>query len=373
MELLSVSADTGHSPQRQNKGTKRPRRWLGLPLVVLIAVVAATVWQVLFNRQPTVPIAGRPLSSTQTHLHTVVMSSRPGVIYLGTHFGLFTSTDDGRTWPQRVGDLNTTMITSIAVSPTNPDLLAALAVPDGNPAGREGIYVSADAGNHWQFTLPPHLSASGYPYSIQGAPGAQGHFYVFFSQDGWFETRDLGRHWQAITSDPLTGIQTPSLLIDPTNPEHLLMGGDQGLFETISDGQRWQQVTDVQGSVLSLASVPARASHPQIVLCATDQGRYRQQGQGSFLPLHTLPTSSPPTRVLFSPDGSALYALVGTDLWFSRDLGTTWTHRWHFARGDLMSLVINPQNPQELLAGFFWPGLVLISRNAGFSWHTLTD
>ena len=172
---------------------------------------------------------------------------------------------------------------------------------------------------------------------------------MFFSQAGWFETRDLGQHWQAITSGTLTGILTPSLLIDPTHPDHLLMGGDQGLFETEDDGQHWQQITDVQGAVLSLTAASARAGQPQTVLCATDQGLYRQQGQGAFLPITTLPTASAPTRVLFNPDGSALYALVGTDLWVSANQGASWTHRWHFTRGDLVSLVIDPQKPQELL------------------------
>lgn len=370
MRLPPVSADAAQLQKKPQTPTKRPRRWL---VLVLLAVGAAIVWQVLLNRQPTVPIAGRPLSSAQTHLHAVAMGSRLGVIYLGTHFGLFTSTDEGRTWPQRQGDLSTTMITSIAISPTNPDVLAVLAVPDGNPAGREGIYVSADAGKHWQFTLPPHLSASGYPYSIQGAPGAQGHFYAFFTQDGWFETRDLGHHWQAITSGTLTGILTPSLLIDPIHPDHLLMGGDQGLFETDTDGQHWQQIADVQGSVLSLTAAPSSTGQSRTILCATTQGLYRQQGQGSFLPINTLPTASPPTRVLFDADGSALYALVGADLWFSSNQGTIWVHRWHFTRSDLISLVIDPTNPRTLLAGFFWPGLVLSSRDAGGSWHTLTD
>lgn len=364
--------DTDLIPMRLPRKMKHARRWL-LVLGILLAVGGATLWQLLWNQQPNVPIAGRPLSSSQTHLHTVAISSQPGVIYLGTHFGLFTSTDNGRTWPQRQGDLSATMVTSIAISPTNPHLLAVLAIPDGNPTGREGIYVSADAGNHWQYTFPAHLSASSYPYSIQGAPGARGHFYVFFSQAGWFETHDLGKHWQSITQGALASIQTPSLLVDPTHSNHLLMGGDQGLFETANDGQNWQPVTQVQGSVLALTVAPAGANHPQVVLCATDQGLYRQEGQGAFLLLKTLPTTSLPIRVLFSPDGSALYALVGSDLWVSSNQGTAWTHRWHFARGDLVSLVIDPRNPQELLAGFFWPGLVLISTNAGVSWRTLTD
>jgi hypothetical protein len=76
---------------------------------------------------------------------------------------------------------------------------------------------------------------------------------------------------------------------------------------------------------------------------------------------------------VISADGSALYALSGSDLWYSEDQGIIWMHRWHFARGDMSALALNPHNPRELLAGFFWPGLVLISTNAGTSWQTLTD
>ena len=102
MGLPPLVPDTVQSQKRLRRETKRHRRW-PLLLAVLVALGAATVWQVLVNRQPNVPVVGRPLSSSQTHLHTVVISRRPGVIYLGTHFGLFTSTDNGRTWPQRQG------------------------------------------------------------------------------------------------------------------------------------------------------------------------------------------------------------------------------------------------------------------------------
>lgn len=58
---------------------------------------------------------------------------------------------------------------------------------------------------------------------------------------------------------------------------------------------------------------------------------------------------------------------------FSPDQGATWVKRWHFARSDIIALVINPARPTELLAGFFSPGLVLISTDAGRAWKTLTD
>ena len=114
------------APRKRRLG--RWRVWLTLLALALIVALASMGGQWLSQRQNSM-IPGRPLSYPQTHLHTIVMSTRPGVVYLGTHYGLFTSTDGGQTWPQSQGDLHTSMITAIAVSPSNPDLIAVLAVP----------------------------------------------------------------------------------------------------------------------------------------------------------------------------------------------------------------------------------------------------
>lgn len=368
---ISPNAPDPRGPETSSH--RRSGRWKTILIVVLLAAIAATAWQLL-NRHQNSMVAGRPLSYPQTHLHTVVISTQPGVVYLGTHYGIFTSTDGGQSWPQSQGDLNTNMITAIAVSPTNPDLLAVLAVPTSGIGQQAGIYVSRDAGKSWHFTLPDRLPATAYPYAIQGGAGAGGRFYAFFSYAGWFETEDLGQHWHAITSGTLASIQTPSLLTDPLDPNHLLMGGDQGLFETRDDGQSWQQISAVRGAVTTLSATTTVGSAPRTILCATDQGLYRwQDGQQQITQLSKLPASSPPTRILLSADGSALYALFGSDLWFSADQGTSWVHRWHFGRSDLTALVFNPLNPKRLLAGFFAPGLVLRSNDSGSSWQTLTS
>ena len=148
-----------------------------------------------------------------------------------------------------------------------------------------------------------------------------------------------------------------------------------GLFETETSGRLWQPVTAVQGAVLSLVATQPTGRQTRVTFCATDQGLYRGQEQGgqiawSALPL---PTSGAPTRLVISVDGSALYALFASDLWFSADQGHTWKQRWHFTRSDLVALTLDPRSPQRLLAGFFWPGLLLGSTNQGSSWQTLTD
>jgi photosystem II stability/assembly factor-like uncharacterized protein len=320
-------------------------------------------------------IAGRPLSYPQTHLHTVLFGDQPQMVYLGTHYGLFISTNGGRTWPQKQGELHTNMITALAVSPTNPNWLAALAVPTSGLGSQMGVYISADGGQQWHLSNPPGLPSSAYPYAIVSNVGAHGRFYAFFTYAGWFETQDLGQHWYTLTSGNLSNILTPSLLTDPGNPAHLIMGGDQGLFQTWDDGQQWQQLSDVQGSVVSLAGDNPALTQGRTILCATSQGLYLWQDgqQPQIRQLHSLPSNTPPTRLVESANGSALYALFGSDLWFSPDLGASWTHRWHFARTDLVALALNPSNTQALLAGFFSPGLVLSSSNGGASWQTLTS
>ncbi len=357
-------------PARAAKSPAR-KRLLQVLILVILAIVIFTSWQLLNKSvNSTGPaVAGRPLSNPHTHLHMVAVGGRPGVLYLGTHYGLFTSTDSGRTWPQPRGSLNNMMITAIAVSPSNPNILAVIGIPTSGIGVQSGVYFSHDGGSSWQASAPAGLSLSAYPYTVKAGSGSSGQFYAFYNSAGWFETRDMGTHWYPITSGALSNMQTPSLLTDPTDPNHLLLGGDQGLFESRDDGSHWNRTA--AGNVYSIV---ATNTAPRIIFYATDQGIYRwPDGSTQITQLTNLPMATPPTRLVTGTTGSALYALSSQDLWYSADSGATWEHRWHFDRGDLVSLVIDPQDSHRLYAGFFLPPEVLYSTDGGRSWKILTD
>ena len=339
--------------------------------LIIIGVVVA--WQALntYNNSTDPTVVGRPLSNPHTHLHTLALGERPGVLYLGTHYGLFTSTDSGHTWPQTHGALNNYMVTAIAVSPSNPNILALIVIPTSGFGQRSGIAFSRDGGSTWQISTPSGLSSSAYPYSVKAGSGNSDQFYAFYFYVGWLETRDLGAHWYPITRGTLSDMQMPSLLTDSKNPNHLFLGGDQGLFESHDDGDHWVHISAIQGNVQSII---AANTTPRIIYCATDQGFYWWQEGSARITLvtHFLMTT-PPTRLAIDESGNALYGLSGQDLWFSSDEGSSWVHRWHFDRGDLISLVVDPLNPLTLYAGFFLPPEVLYSTDGGNSWKTLTD
>jgi hypothetical protein len=366
------SSPLGQETARYRKPFRRKRSFRILVIGLLIVVTIAA-WQFLnaYNNSTDPIVTSRPLSNPHTHLHGVVVGTKPGVIYLGTHYGLFKSTDGGLTWPQSHGELNNFMVTSIAESPLNANFLALIVIPTNGLGQQSGIAFTQDSGNNWQISTPSGLSASAYPYSVKAGTGSDKQFYAYYYYAGWLETRDLGTHWYPITKDTLAEMQAPTLLTDPTNPNHLYLGGDQGLFGSYDDGKHWLHIANIQGNVQSIV---ATNTTPRVLYCVTDQGFYRwQEGSFQIKQITYYPMSTAPTRLISDRSGDALYGLSGQDLWFSSNGGSSWIHRWHFDRGDLISLVLDLQNPFTLYAGFFLPPEVIYSKDGGRSWQTLTD
>src|SRR5207249_1271923 len=106
---LTSPPSSASSPAKEQpvmRGMKRP-----IYVLILIALIIPllVVWQLInsFVNGTDPVVAGRPLSNPHTHLHLVALGGEPGVVYLGTHYGLFTSTDGGRDWPEPRGTLNT--------------------------------------------------------------------------------------------------------------------------------------------------------------------------------------------------------------------------------------------------------------------------
>src|SRR6266566_321198 len=330
----------------QRKPRKAWRRYVQALMLVLLVIPILVAWQLLNSRfnstDPTV--AGRPLSNPRTHLHVIALGDKAGTLYLGTHYGLFTSTDGGNTWPEARGELNSMMIMSIAVSPANARDLAVIGRPTTGAAFQGNLYFSADGGQ----------------------------FYAFYEYAGWYETRDMGRHWYAITSGTLSAMLTPTLLTDYTDPNHLYLGGEQGLYESRDDGRHWKQITAVSGNVLSLV---ASRTVPRVIFCSTEEGKlYRwREGDSQISSIAGLPMKSAPERLAIDPSGKILYGMVGRDLWSSHDGGTTWRHRSQFDRSDMVSLIVDPLNANHIYAGFFLPAKVVSSTDGGGTWQVLTE
>jgi photosystem II stability/assembly factor-like uncharacterized protein len=309
------------------------------------------------------------------HLHTVALGGKPGTVYLGTHFGIFTSTDGGRSWPQQRGALNTLMVTMIAVHPRDANALALVGTPSVSKADPAGIYFSEDGGANWKLRAPSNLPGGAYPFSVRAGSAGVGHYYAYYLYAGWFETKDSGRQWQELArgqSGELPEMQAPVLLTFPDAPEHLLLGGDQGLYESRDDGQHWMKIDAVQGSVSNLALA---GTAPATLLCVTDHGLYRWQDTQHIPQVTQLnfPQQKMFSQLTVDKSGKNVYGFAGRTLWYSSDGGASWSARQQFERGDMIALLVDPQHAETLYAGFFLPPRTLASSDGGKSWRTIAD
>ena len=182
----------------------------------------------------------------------------------------------------------------------------------------------------------------------------------------------MGAHWYPITSGALSAMQTPSLLTDPADPNHLYLGGDKGIYESRDDGRHWQQIVAVSGNVLD---IEASQTAPRLIFCSTEEGGlYRwHEGSTQIINIANLPMKNALMRMAVNASGTILYGMSGQDLWYSNDSGTTWKHRWQFDRNDMVSLLVDPNNTELLYAGFFLPAEVMVTSDGGSSWQTLTE
>src|SRR3989442_691102 len=105
MSVRMIRFRTGDAEKRPPAASPVRKRIIRTLIVVSIIIGVVIAWQLLntYNNSTGPSLAGRPLSNPHTHLHTVALGGRPGVLYLGTHYGLFTSSDWGRTWLQSHG------------------------------------------------------------------------------------------------------------------------------------------------------------------------------------------------------------------------------------------------------------------------------
>jgi photosystem II stability/assembly factor-like uncharacterized protein len=345
------------------------RRYLVVGLALLLALTGCASNLDISPTNSTDPIVrGRPLSNPGQHLHTIALNAvNPNVLYLGSHYGLFWSTDGGKTWPQPRGALNFVMVTSIASSPKDASVLAVVAIsPTGVNFGQNGVQLSTDGGKSW------HLINKGLPgnppdafFVVAGQASAQ-QFYVYVVQHGLFVTDNAGKTWRNITPPGQSQINMQGLLTDPTDPNRLLLGTGAGLFRSTNDGTTWTQTSAVQGTVLALAS-PRQL--PQVVYCATDNGLYRSDDGGQRFGLIYAGT---PFSALAAPadDPQTVYALSGQQFQASTDGGQTFTARATFGEANPSGLLVDPRNPQTLYVGFFYPAEALKSTNGGQTWQT---
>src|SRR3989454_9849661 len=195
------------------------------------------------------------------------VAAQPNVFYIGAvNGGVWKTSDFGRTWTPIFDDQPTGSIGSIAVAPSDHNIVyvgsgEGLARPDLSIG--DGIYKSTDAGRTWT-----HLGlrdGQQIPYIVVDPRDANrllvavlGHPYGPNEERGVFRSTDGGRTFQKVLyRDENTGAS--DLELDPRNPDIVYAclwetrqgpwengawnGTNGGIFKSTDGGTTWRPLT----------------------------------------------------------------------------------------------------------------------------------
>src|SRR5262245_36267109 len=237
--------------------------------------------------------------------------SRPFEYFFGaTGGGLWKTIDGGTSWtPVTDGQIASSSVGAIAVSPSNPDIVyigMGEAQLRGNVMQGDGVYKSVDAGKHWEHVgLADTLTIS----RLRVHPNNPDIVYAAALGDptqatdarGVYRTRDGGKSWtRVLFRDAKTG--AVDLAIDPHDantiyaalwqvyriPWQLSSGGPgSGLFKSTDGGETWAEITRAPGlpdgpiGKIGIAVSGADSRRLYAIVEAHAGGLYRSDDAGS--------------------------------------------------------------------------------------------
>lgn len=189
------------------------------------------------------------------HVHSiVVLPTNPRVLYMGTHYHLYTSTDGGKTWHP----LSSMMMLSMTMDPAHPCTLYAV-------SNKRGLLKTTDGGKHW---LPPasHLPKGQITGVVFDAP----YRAVLAYGVGVYRSVDGGEHW----SNALKGQSITSVAVSGDGTAYA--ASDTGIAVSHDGGVHWVAVKSaVSQPVIQVVAAQhvAYAAGAVTVLKSSDDGR----------------------------------------------------------------------------------------------------
>jgi photosystem II stability/assembly factor-like uncharacterized protein len=314
--------------------------------------------------------------------------------------GIWKSSDGGFTWQPVFDDQPVSSIGSIAVAPSDPNVIYAgsgEANIRGNVAAGNGIYKSTDAGKSWThvWTQEGQIGTMVvHPKNPDVAFAAVlGHAFGPNPERGVYRTRDGGKTWvQVLKKDADTGASDVAL--DPSNPNvvfaglwqarrrpwELTSGGPgSGLYVSRDGGDTWKQLTGgvpsglpegIWGKV-GVAVAPSDGRRVYALIEAEKGGLFRSDDGGESW---TLATRNRELRqrawyystLTVSPANPDEVWAPNVPMLKSIDGGKTFKQVW-LSHGDHHDLWIDPRNPKRMIGAD--DGGADVSLDGGDTWN----
>lgn len=298
--------------KRRSRGTPRPgwiektgsHPWLvAVAAFGLVALIVTLVYVGGGNSgESSSNAAGLPKTSDYHSL--LVAPDDPNALTLGTHQGLFSSADGGKTWKAA------SLAGNDAMNLSQPSAGTVWA------AGHDVLSRSGDGGATWQEVRPtglPSLDVHGFAVD----PRDPARLFAAIAGEGLFRSTDGGKSFALVSRQVGPGVMALAIL-----PSGRLLAGDMAtnvLASSNDDGASWKPA--VRASVMGLAVDPTDgkrvlAAGPGVLLSTDSGANWRQTLE--------LDAGAGPIAWSKSSPGTAFVVGLDRSLYRSDDAGETW-------------------------------------------------
>lgn len=320
------------TPRRRQEDKQPPaprrRKWL---ILATVGTAIAILLVFVVTRNPedggagdggqaatSQPEAAPGLPETPDYHSLIVSPDDPDKIFLGTHEGLFSSSDGGKSWRQTGAIEGDAM--SLARDASDDQLLYA--------AGHQLFQRSEDGGATWNdIPLDDAISETS---SLDGAkavdihgfasdPAQPGTVYAAVANRGLYRSTDHGESFTKLSD---TGAAGFGIALTDTKPQRIyLADARDGLLVSSNEGKTWRLLQPGVFSVAISPDDPKRVlAAGKAIYLATDGESFKQVQAGpkdGFGP------------IAFAPSDPLRAYAVGYDrvLYVSKDGGNTWSKR----------------------------------------------
>ena len=158
----------------------------------------------------------------------------------GPESGLFKSTDGGETWREINEGLPKTEMGRIglAVSPVDPNYIYAIVEARND---KKGFYRSTNKGESWIKMSDYKTSGNYYQEIVCDLTDKN----KVFSMNTWLHhTEDGGKSFKA-TGEKNKHVDNHCIWIDPSDPDHWIVGCDGGIYETYNHAAEWKYYSNL--------------------------------------------------------------------------------------------------------------------------------
>lgn len=292
----------------------------------------------------------------------------PDRIFLGTSAGrIYLSTDSGSTWSRfaHLGSSSEMVLDHIVVDPVNNRNIYVSAWNAQLPNSDGEIFRSRDGGKTWDIMADMH----GKSVRAMALAPSDPRVLVAGALDGVYRSRDSGDNWARISPEKHVEIKNiESVAIDPLNPQVIYAGTWHLPWKTEDGGKSWHNIKKGVIDDSDVFSIAIDSLNPASVYISACSGIYRSESAGElFRKMQGIPYAARRTRILrMDPvDHKIVYAGTTEGLWKTTDGGATWK-RTTTDRVIVNDVLIDPRKPERVLLATDRGG-VLASNDGGLT------